>query len=56
MTFIYSILLPVNQTRKAVNKNKNMKVYPAEGLVPEGLVPEGPAAPFPSFIMMSCSM
>jgi hypothetical protein len=40
--YIYSILLPVNQTRKLVNKKRNMKVYPAEGPVPEA-----PVAPFP---------
>jgi hypothetical protein len=49
--YIYSILLSVNQTREPVNKKRNMKVYPAEGPVLEA-----PVTPFPSFIMMSCSM
>jgi hypothetical protein len=45
MTYICSILLLFNQTRKPVNKKRNMKVYPAEGPVPEGPVPEAPAGP-----------
>jgi hypothetical protein len=49
--YIYSILLLVNRIRKSVNKKRNMKVYRVEGLVPEA-----PAAPFQSFIMLSCSI